>query len=209
QKFSDEQILIARDGQAQAVPAKSSKKVTTNILGFDFTHVVTGFWQSHISAAESLSNLLLSKVITAESTLDLYAGVGIFGRLLLENQKTQKLVSVELDAAASNSARENLQKFPRASVVSQRAEAYLKETTEEFDLVILDPPRKGLGIVATEHLATTAKEQIVYLSCDPASLARDTKELTKNGWHLSQLDLIDAFPQTHHLETLAVFSRIN
>ncbi len=209
QKFSDEQILIARDGQAQVVSAKSSKKVTTNILGFDFIHVDTGFWQPHIRAAESLSNLLLSKVITAESTLDLYAGVGIFGRLLLEKHKTQKLVSVELDAAASNCAKENLQKFPKASVVSQRAEVYLKETPEEFDLVILDPPRKGLGIVATKYLAKAAKEQIIYLSCDPASLARDTKELTKNGWHLSQLDLIDAFPQTHHLETLAVFSRNN
>lgn len=209
QEFSDEQILIARDGQAQAVAAKSSKKVTTNILGFDFTHMDTGFWQSHVSAAEELSKLLLSKAITAQSTLDLYSGVGIFGRLLLENQKTQKLVSVELDAAASKCAKENLKEFPKASVIAQRAEVYLKETHEEFDLVILDPPRKGLGIVATGHLAKTAREQIIYLSCDPASLARDTKELTKAGWYLSQLELVDAFPQTHHLETLAVFSRIN
>lgn len=93
--------MIARDGQARAVAAKSSKKVTTNILGVDFTHMDTGFWQSHISAAESLGKLLLAKVITSESTLDLYAGVGIFGRLLLENKKTQELVSVELDRAAS------------------------------------------------------------------------------------------------------------
>lgn len=209
QKFSEEQMLIAREGRATAVSANSSLKVTTNILGFDFTHMYTGFWQSHISAAEALSRLVLLKAKTVQSTLDLYAGVGIFGRLLLENQKTQKLVSVELDTAASQCAKENLKGFANVNVQSQRAEDYLKETHEEFDLVILDPPRKGLGIVATEHLVKAAKEQIIYLSCDPASLARDTKELTESGWHLSQLDLIDAFPQTHHLETLAVFSRIN
>lgn len=209
QIFTKEQLLVAHQSSAQFVSSNSTKKSTTEILGFEFVHMRAGFWQSHIAAAEKLSALLLSKIATQESALDLYAGVGIFGRLLLETKKTQELISVELDSAATECARENLKKFPKAQVVSQKAEDYLKNSRKAFGLVILDPPRKGLGIEATNHLAKAAKHQIIYLACDPASLARDTNELIKYGWHLSQLDLIDAFPQTHHLETMAVFSRVN
>ena len=202
-------MLIAEHGQAEFISINSTAKTTTNILGHDFVHARAGFWQSHLQAAEKLSSLLLTKVKSQNNTLDLYAGVGIFGRLLLENKKTQNLTSVELDGQASACAKENLTKFPQAQILTQRAEEFLSRTNDDFDLVVLDPPRKGLGIEASRHLAKVAKQQIIYLACDPASLARDTKILTENGWVLSQLDLIDAFPQTHHLETMAVFSRVN
>lgn len=209
QIFDKEQLLVANESNAQFISVNSSKKSNTKILGFDFVHMRAGFWQSHVAAAEKLSSLLLSKVDFQQSTLDLYSGVGIFGRLLLETNKTKELISVELDRAAAGCAEENLKRFSDAKVLCQKAENYLISTNNEFELVILDPPRKGLGIEATRQLAKVAKRQIIYLSCDPASLARDTNELCENGWFLSQLDLIDAFPQTHHLEALAVFSKVN
>ena len=79
-------------------------------------------------------------------------------------------------------------------------------TDQKYDLVILDPPRKGLGEAVAQRLAKVATSQIIYVACDPASLARDSRVLITAGWHLSQLDLVDAFPQTHHSETVAVFS---
>lgn len=208
-KFSKEQLLVVNNGSAEIVPQDSLSKTTTKILGHEFVHLKSGFWQSHLQAAEKLSAMMLSKVQFQRSVLDLYAGVGIFGRLLLEEQKTIELISVELDRGASSCAKENLKNFSKAKVVTQKAEDFLAGTQHKFDLVILDPPRRGLGVIASRRLAEVAGAQIIYLSCDPASLARDSKIITENGWHLSHLDLIDAFPQTHHLETMAVFSKDN
>lgn len=85
-------------------------------------------------------------------------------------------------------------------------EKFIFSTNQKYDLVLLDPPRSGLGQKASARLAEIAQQQIIYIACDPASLARDTKVLVDTGWQLCALELVDAFPQTHHMETVAIFA---
>lgn len=206
EKFRKEQIFVLQNQLIKQVNEKSDTQVSTKLLGVEFTHMASGFWQSHLQAAEKLASLVLAKVEFQARALDLYAGVGVFGRLLIEQQKISKLDSVELDKAATKCAIRNFRGLANARAISDRAERFLLNTDQKYDLVILDPPRKGLGEAAAQRLAKVATSQIIYVACDPASLARDSRVLITAGWHLSQLDLVDAFPQTHHLETVAVFS---
>jgi tRNA/tmRNA/rRNA uracil-C5-methylase (TrmA/RlmC/RlmD family) len=203
--FEFEQELISTSEGVLDLSARQDHKVTSVIHGVSFVHMASGFWQSHKQAAAKLSELVLENIESHESALDLYAGVGIFGRLLLEQKKTKHLTSVELDRVANSCARENLANFSQAKAINSSVEKFLSTNKKEFDLVLLDPPRKGIGERDAMKIAQLAKQKIVYVSCDPASLARDTRVLTQAGWRLSHLDLVDAFPQTHHLETVAVF----
>lgn len=206
EKFKKEQIFVLQDDAVLCIDEEHDSQMTTELLGIQFLHMTSGFWQSHLQAAEKLASLVLAKVEFQSQALDLFAGVGVFGRLLLEQKKISKLDSVEFDQVATKCAIQNFKNFPSARAIRDRAEKFLEKTNQKYDLVILDPPRKGLGVEATRRLAKVAKSQIIYLACDPASLARDTYVLTDLGWRLSQLDLVDAFPQTHHFETVAAFS---
>lgn len=205
-KFNSEQILVSDKNSAHIINKRDKRRIESEVLGSKFLHPLGSFWQSHAQMATKLGSLMLDKVDYEETVLDLFAGVGVFGKLLLENKKCESLISLELDKEAAACAKLNLEKYPKARSIMDRAERFLTQTKLRFDLVILDPPRKGLGIGATEKLAKIAKSKIIYVACDPASLARDSKVLFQAGWRLSQLDLIDAFPQTHHFETVAVFS---
>ncbi len=198
--------LISTDTETIILEKGFDKKISTRIGNVDFIHFASGFWQSHIAAAEKLSEIILKAAIPNNSALDLFAGVGIFGRLLLENNKISKLTSVELDKNAAACATENLAKFANAKSVRMDVEKFIFSTNQKYDLVLLDPPRSGLGQKASARLAEIAQQQIIYIACDPASLARDTKVLVDTGWQLCALELVDAFPQTHHMETVAIFA---
>lgn len=203
--FKFEQELISTTDGVLDLTAREDHKVTSVIHDISFVHMASGFWQSHKQAATKLSELVIENIESHESALDLYAGVGIFGRLLLEQKKISYLTSVELDKVANSCAKENLANFSHAKAINSSVEKFLSTNKAEFDLVILDPPRKGIGERDAIKIAQIAKQKIIYVSCDPASLARDARVLTQSGWRLSHLDLVDAFPQTHHLETVAVF----
>ena len=75
------------------------------------------------------------------------------------------------------------------------------------DLVIVDPPRSGLGERVTDLLGRTSAQELVYVSCDPATLARDLKALIGQGWQLREMNLVDLFPQTFHIESVTVLKR--
>ena len=203
--FKYEQELINTSEGVLDLTDREDHKITSIIHGVPFAHMASGFWQSHKQAAEKLSELVERNTESYESALDLYAGVAIFGRLLLERKKIKNLISVELDKVASSCAKDNLAKFSLAKALTISVEKYLSQSNQQFDLILLDPPRKGIGERDAKKIAQLAKSKIIYVSCEPASLARDSRVLTQSGWRLSHLDLVDAFPQTHHLETVAIF----
>ena len=77
----------------------------------------------------------------------------------------------------------------------------------EADFIFLDPPRAGARPEVVRAVGENAREMVCYLSCDPVTFSRDASRLTASGWRLSTLDLVDLFPNTHHVETLASFER--
>jgi 23S rRNA (uracil1939-C5)-methyltransferase len=148
----------------------------------------------------------LVKIVTAgrsgELALDLYAGVGLFSTALACN--IRHIVSVESSQTAAADLLYNLPVNGKA--VQATAEQYLAKASKP-DLVVIDPPRSGLGDSVARALASLAAPRLAYVSCDPATLARDLVPLQAAGYRVEEVHLIDLFPQTYHLETVLHLAR--
>lgn len=137
---------------------------------------------------------------------DLFAGVGLFARKLTAS--FERVVAVESAPAAEDALNANLDGTGATAVRATTLE-FLRRTAREErpDLVIVDPPRTGLGVEVTALLAETESPEIRYVSCDPATLARDLRALVAAGYAIEDIALCDLFPQTSHLETVARLRR--
>ena len=134
--------------------------------------------------------------------LDAYTGVGAFAVLLAPY--VRKVIAVEESAAAVADARENAADIPAIEFVLGRTETVLDQLPVQPDAVVLDPPRAGCQPQALHKLAELAPPRVAYVSCDPETLARDLKILCAAGYALQRVIPIDMFPQTHHVECVAL-----
>ena len=137
--------------------------------------------------------------------LDLYSGVGLFAVPLA--QRFERVIAVESSPVSVDDLRANVPANVRVS--SQSAEAYLTSVADTLkpDVIVVDPPRAGLGTTVSAQIDRLASREIMYVSCDPATLALDLKQLTSGGWKIAEMHLIDLFPQTFHIETCTVMRR--
>lgn len=139
---------------------------------------------------------------------DLYAGAGLFARRLAAN--FTQVLAVESAPASSAALRENLSETAGTAIAATTLD-FLRRNREEReprpDLIVLDPPRAGLGDEVTTLLNAIGAPQIRYVSCDPATLARDLRALTLERYHIDSITLVDMFPQTYHLETVVQLNR--
>jgi len=137
---------------------------------------------------------------------DLFAGIGLFARRLADS--FEHVVAIEASPAATQALAWNLQDTSGRSVDADTL-AFLKSSTKapRPDLIVVDPPRAGLGPETTALIAGVAAPRIVYISCDPATLTRDLRVLTGAGYALGSVTLADLFPQTFHLETVIELDR--
>jgi tRNA/tmRNA/rRNA uracil-C5-methylase (TrmA/RlmC/RlmD family) len=165
------------------------------------------FWQSHKAAAELLSRVVreLSDPQPGDHVFDLYGGVGLFAAALLsEVGAGGRITIIESDDNAITDAKRNFAEEDRVEVVHGRVEKALKKYVAA-NLVILDPPRSGAGASVIEAVVSLKPRAIVYVACDPASLARDTAYLKERGFALHTLRAFDLFPMTAHMECVARF----
>ena len=135
---------------------------------------------------------------------DLYAGAGLFSRVL--GKTFEQVVAVE---AAANDLMKSFHGSGRRAVQATTAD-FLRSAVvqrERPDLVVMDPPRAGIGAEVCALLARVAPPELVYVSCDPVTLARDLGDLTAAGYSIAELHMVDMFPQTFHLETVVVLRR--
>lgn len=140
---------------------------------------------------------------TVENAIDLYSGVGLFTIPLAE--RARRVVAVEADAGAVAYARENCAAAGATGVEfrAEPVERWLERARGPVDLALLDPPRGGLGVDASRALARLRPGRIVYVSCDPNTLARDLRAMLDAGYELESVEALDLFPQTYHVETVA------
>lgn len=143
---------------------------------------------------------------SGELAWDLFAGVGLFARRLAHT--FTQVVAVEAAPFSVTDLRTNLsgQRIASKTTLQFLREATAQPAPATPDYVVLDPPRAGLGNEAATLLANLRAPQVTYVSCDPATLSRDLATLLKSGYHLRKLTLLDMFPQTFHLETIAHLS---
>ena len=187
--------------------------------GFTFRVNHLSFFQVNRFLIEDLLQTVL-KGAHGQTALDLYAGVGFFTLPL--TKMFSRVVSVD----ANLSATRDLQTNANAASVqveskNEHTEEFLKKYEEKPDLIVLDPPRAGLGATVAAQLANLGAPEIAYLSCDPSTLARDLTVLTASErkpqteveatqrYEIAQVDLFDLFPQTYHIETLVRLRRVS
>jgi 23S rRNA (uracil1939-C5)-methyltransferase len=143
---------------------------------------------------------------SGETAWDLFAGVGLFARRLVES--FVHLVAVESAPAAVNALKQNLSGTGATAVRAATLE-FLRGTRkgERPDLIVVDPPRTGLGAETTALLGEIGAPAMTYVSCDPATLARDLRVLVDVSYAIESVMLADLFPQTFHLETVVRLRR--
>ncbi|WP_082523252.1 class I SAM-dependent RNA methyltransferase [Geodermatophilus sp. Leaf369] len=176
----------------------------------------TGFWQVHPAAADALVGAVAGYAAVAEGerVLDLYAGAGLFGGSLAPGVGVGgQVVCVEYDAGACAAAADNLSDLPQAEVWQGAVDAegltgLLAELDGPPDVVVLDPPRAGAGREVSAVLADSGARAVVYVACDPASLARDVAVFAESGWSVTGLRAFDAFPMTAHVECVALLEPV-
>lgn len=150
----------------------------------------------------------LVSAVTADASgrmaLDLYAGVGLFANHLAK--RFHQVFAVESATAAAADLRANAEKS--VTVVRATTEQFLQKSLNlNPDLVVVDPPRAGMGEKTSKLLASLRVPRIAYLSCDPTTLARDLRLLLEFGYSIQEVHLLDLFPQTFHIETLVRLGR--
>jgi 23S rRNA (uracil1939-C5)-methyltransferase len=136
---------------------------------------------------------------------DLYAGVGLFAQALA--QKFDQVIAVESSPASAADLAGNLHGPAHKRIAKDTLRFLQSPPAQRPELVVVDPPRAGLGAEVCQRLASVQPSQIVYVSCDPSTLARDLATLQPSGYRPVALTLIDLFPQTFHLETVASLER--
>ncbi len=138
---------------------------------------------------------------------DLYAGVGLFAQAL--SSSFERVIAVESTPSSVRDLRSNLADSHHRIVASTTLDFLRRAVATRQprpDFVIVDPPRTGLGNEVVKLLAAIRPAHITYVSCDPATLSRDLKSLLDSGYHLKNMHMVDLFPQTFHLETVAALS---
>ena len=174
------------------------------VSGRDFEVDAAGFWQVHAHALPVITAALLAGLQPrpGESVAELYAGAGALTAPLAEAVgATGRVVTVESSHAAVRDARHNLADLSWVEIHRGRVNPALLAPA---DLIVLDPPRAGAGTGVMSTLLAAAPRAIGYVSCDPATLARDVRTALDAGWRLASLRVFDAFPMTHHVECVAV-----
>jgi 23S rRNA (uracil1939-C5)-methyltransferase len=180
--------------------------LTYAVAGHDYRVSFGSFFQVNRFLLGSLLDLVTSEHSGALAW-DLYAGVGLFSAMLAAH--FDQVVAVESNPSAVRDLRHNVSGGHSRVVASATLDFLRRFRTAKApnpDLVIVDPPRAGLGKEAAALLAAVRPEHITYVSCDPATLSRDLKSLLDSGYHLRAMRMVDLFPQTFHLESVAELS---
>ena len=186
--------------QAFAAHAETLVEVAGRELSMD----AEVFFQSNLGLLPELVKAVRKAAGSGELLIDLFSGVGFFASLLQES--FGRVVAVERDRHCLRHAKRNL--GSPAEFVTEPAEAWLLKTVvEPGATLIVDPPRTGLPKPAAEALAQSALSRLLYVSCDPVTLARDSKFLSGSGFKISSAEAFAFYPQTPHLEMLAVLER--
>ena len=157
------------------------------------------FFQVNRHLTDELVNIV-TEGRSGRTALDLYAGVGLFSSVL--SREFERVIAVESSPISHSDLLYNSPENVKA--VGSMSEQYLRNVARKLqhDLVVVDPPRSGLGENVVHALVNLGAPRITYVSCDPATLSRDLGRLLKSGYQVERAHLVDLFPQTYHLESV-------
>ncbi len=202
---------VSASGTAKAVPSQTnsrqavadacppSQAITYNTRLASYRVSAGAFFQVNRYLTDELVTLV-TEGRSGRTALDLYAGVGLFSSVL--SREFERVIAVESSPISHGDLLYN--SAANVKAVRSMSEQYLKNVSGKLqpDLVVVDPPRSGLGDSVIHSLVNLGAPRMTYVSCDPATLSRDLVGLLKAGYRLEQAHLVDLFPQTYHLESV-------
>lgn len=197
--------LELRDGQV--VNLIGAPWLGAHVAGRDFRVSATAFFQVNTPMAETLVQLVREALrpVGGESLVDLYAGVGLFGLTLADS--VGQVIAVEAHPTAVEDWRANAADLDNVRIIAGPVETALAEVRGPIHLAVVDPPRTGMAPEALDALVALQPMRVAYVSCDPATLARDAARLVNQGYRPAYVQPVDMFPQTWHIECVALFER--
>jgi len=192
---SNDQVVIAGDDH-----------LILSLLDKEF-HVSAGsFFQTNFVGAKALVDIVLEMTEGLNGALmDLYCGVGLFSSVLANS--FDHIIGIEVSKSACSDYAVNLDRYEHISLYEGTVERALPVINCSPDCVVVDPPRKGINRFAIDALVEKKPPVIIYVSCNPSTLARDVKRLMRSGYLLERSVLVDMFPQTYHIESVNYLTR--
>jgi 23S rRNA (uracil1939-C5)-methyltransferase len=203
------QVVPATGEGARAAEVDARGTVEQTVGAYRYRYGIRSFFQGNRFLVEPLVETALGDV-RGETAIDLYAGVGLFTLPLAS--RFRRVCAVEGSRLSVAHGEANVRRHGLQNVTYHplSVEHWLGQRSrgwERPDLLLLDPPRAGAGRVVIERIVALAPAQIAYVSCDPATLARDLKQLAATGYHPTAVTAVDLFPQTYHVETVVQLRR--
>ena len=185
-----------------------------SLLGMNFQLSAKSFFQVNPYATEVLylKALELADISKEDTVVDLYCGTGTIG--ILASKIAKKVIGIEIVPEAIDNAKANAQLNCQDNLEfwcmdAQDGAKKIVETKESIDVVIVDPPRKGCSLETLQAIQKMEPKKTVYISCDPSTLARDLEFLQSMGFKVETVQPVDLFPQTVHVETVALLSKLD
>ncbi|MGG5172807.1 class I SAM-dependent RNA methyltransferase [Pseudarthrobacter sp. J1738] len=204
-------VATFNPGGSETLRLRGRTWLSESVGSHEYRVTGEGFWQIHRRAPQTLSGAVQEflndggYLTPGANVADLYAGAGLFTAPLAQAVgESGAVLSVEGAPGASRDARKNLHGIPQVEIVQGRVESVLRRQPRAFDAIVLDPPRAGAGTQVVKQLIASSPRAIAYVACDPASFARDLGYFRNAGWKLAQLRAFDLYPNTHHVETVAL-----
>ena len=204
-------ISIVHLSPAGTLVLAGSEVVYFEILERRFQVSAGSFFQTNTPLAEKMVEHILELlstygVLSSTSTaIDAYCGVGLFSAFLAPNVK--RLIGIESNPNACEDFMVNLDEFDNVELYEASTEIALANLNSHPDFILVDPPRSGLDKRVLYSIVRLAPPILVYVSCDPSTLARDAKRLSAKGYTLQQVTPFDLFPQTQHIESISLWTR--
>jgi len=184
--------------------------IMEEILGLKFKISAFSFFQTNSKGAEKLYSIAreFAGEISNKVLFDLYCGTGTIGIIMAPLAK--KVIGIELVEEAVDAAHENVQLngLNNTQFIAGDVAQRIKEINEKPDVVVLDPPRPGVNPKAIMDIIKLNPEKIIYVSCNPVSLARDLKMLTERQYKVEKVKCVDMFPHTYHVETVVLMQNV-
>ncbi|WP_439152148.1 23S rRNA (uracil(1939)-C(5))-methyltransferase RlmD [Winogradskyella sp.] len=193
-------------------------KIVEELLGLNFEISMKSFFQTNPKCAEKLYNKVIDYALETKEAidnsvvLDLFCGTGTIGQILASKATNAKIVGVDIVASAIENAKENAKRnnINGLQFYTSDVGKFILEHPEYKDTIgtiILDPARAGIAPKTLKKIINLNADRLVYVSCNPATQARDTEQLMHAGYNIKKLSLVDQFPHTAHIETVVLFEK--
>jgi 23S rRNA (uracil-5-)-methyltransferase RumA len=207
---------IATSGSIDLVYGKD--KIVEELLGLNFEISMKSFFQTNPKCAEKLYNKVVEYVLEDTSkvdntiVMDLFCGTGTIGQIVASKSENAKIIGVDIVASAIEDAKKNAKRNDINGLKFYAADVgkFLiahPEYQNKIKTIILDPARAGIAPKTLQKIIKLNADRMVYVSCNPATQARDTESLYEAGYQIKKISLVDQFPHTSHIETVVLFEK--